>query len=116
MAAADDSLASPARCLVHPVGERWWGESGLVPLVTIAVGEDSAVHRLTDSDASEPLTADQWSRAHAAAERVAVPIGDGDEGPLVSMHRTLVAEVPLALAERLARFYLTLALPTSSLP
>jgi hypothetical protein len=36
---------------------------------------------------------------------------------LVFVHRTLVVEVPsLAMAERLARFYLTLALPTGSLP
>jgi hypothetical protein len=103
--------------VVHPVGQPWWGEPSVVPLVTIAVGEASAVLRLTDADATEPLTPDQWSRARAVAERVAVPIGDDDDRPLVFMRRTLVVEVPsLRVAERLARFYLTLAMPTGPLP
>jgi hypothetical protein len=103
--------------VVHPVGQPWWRESGPLPLVTVAVGEASAVLRLTDADATEPLTPDQWSRAQAVAERVAVPIGDDDDRPLVFMHRTLVVEVPsLAVAEHLARFLLTLATPTGPLP
>jgi hypothetical protein len=90
---------------------------GLVPLVTVSVGDGPAVLRLTDADAAEPLTADQWSRAQAVVERVAAPIGDGDERPLVFVHRTLVVEVPsLALAEHLARFFLPLELPTGLLP
>jgi hypothetical protein len=112
-----DPLLSPERYRVHPVGNPWWGDFSPAPRVTVSVGDGRAVLRLTDASAAEPLTPDQWSRAQAVAERVAVPIGDGDDRPLVFVHRTLVVEVPsLAKAERLAHFLLTLALPTGSLP
>jgi len=115
--AETDPLLSPESYRVHPVGNLWWGDFHPVPLVTVALGKGAAVLRLCDASASEPLSANQWSRAREVAERVAIPIGKGDETPAVFFNQTLLVQLPsLRVAERLARFYLTLALPTGSLP
>jgi hypothetical protein len=112
-----DPFVSPERYRVHPVGDPWWGDFHPVPLVTVALGKDAAVLRLCDVSASKPLSPNQWSRAREAAERVAIPIGEGDETPAVFFHQTLLVQLPgPAEAERLARFLLTLATPTGPLP
>jgi hypothetical protein len=110
-----DPFLSIERYRVHPVGDPWWGDFHPVPLVTVALGKNGAVLRLCD--ASEPLSANQWSRAREVAERVAIPTGEGEDTPAVFFHRRLLVQLPgLAEAERLARFYLTLSLPAGRLP
>jgi hypothetical protein len=110
----DDPLASPERYLVHPVGQQWWGDADSVPLVTVSVGDHAATLRLTDVEAQVKLSASQWSKAEEVARRVARV--DDEIGPLLFTSRKLVVEVPIAAAERLARFFLTLALPIGRLP
>jgi len=111
---SDDPFASPERYLVHPVGEPWWTDADWMPLVTVSVGDHAATLRLTDEDAQMKMSAEQWSRAEEVARHVARV--DHELGPLVFTSRKLVVEVPIAAAERLARFYLTLAMPTGRLP
>src|SRR5262245_48599972 len=110
----DDPFLSPERYRVHPVGQPWWGDADYVPLVTVSVGDHAATLRLTDVEGQVKLSALQWSRAEEVARRVARV--DDEIGPLLFTSRKLVVEVPIAAAERLARFFLTLAMPVGPLP
>jgi hypothetical protein len=113
--ATADPLASPERYVVHRFGERQWGDPNPVPLVTVAWGDrGGALLRLSDAEAPIPLTEAQWAHAEAIARRFVVR-DDGD--PQIYAHRALVVAMPsLAIAERVGRLWLTMALPTGSLP
>jgi len=108
-----DPLLSPELYLVDRFDDCDWNALDPMPVVTVAVGERTAAIRFTDSDPRFEFSEAMWSRADRVARRVAVL---DDDLPLAFHYHRLHVEVPLAMAERVAKYFLTLVLPTGRVP